>query len=178
MDDGKIVLTQEQLKERMLPYVKVAWKEAQDFLAGKKKELGKMYNHRNNYEMVKERFGDAENMPEKYVNEYILIQNKASRLPASVRKPIQQIGARAVNLMLMDMKKSLSPNPSPVGEGNSKPDWANGVVAPAESGCEMSSAEAAGSSAGVAAVRQAVRSESQEGTNKRKRNRKKDEQGE
>jgi hypothetical protein len=107
MGDGKITLTQEQLKEKMLPYIKVAWKEMQDFLNGKKKELGKMYNHRNNYEMVRERFGNAAEVPEKYVNEYILIQNKASRLPASVRMPIQQIGARALNLMLMDMKKSL-----------------------------------------------------------------------
>jgi len=107
MGDGKITLTQEQLKEKMLPYIKVAWKEMQDFLNGKKKELGKMYNHRNNYEMVRERFGNAAEVPEKYVNEYILIQNKASRLPASVRTPIQQIGARALNLMLLDMKESL-----------------------------------------------------------------------
>ena len=94
-------------KEDLLPYIKNAWNEMQAFLRDQRKHYGARYNSRNNYELVEEKFGNAFVEPEKYADEYILIQAKQSKLPASVRMVVQQIGARAINMLMLDKQMEL-----------------------------------------------------------------------
>ena len=94
-------------KEDLLPYIKNAWNEMQAFLREQRKHYGARYNSRNNFELVEEKFGNAFVEPEKYADEYILIQAKQSKLPASVRMVVQQIGARAINMLMLDKQMEL-----------------------------------------------------------------------
>ncbi|MBO4551508.1 MAG: hypothetical protein J5733_12325 [Bacteroidaceae bacterium] len=95
-------ITQKQL----VPYIKKAWNEIQDQLSKIKMEVGPRYNHRNAYETISERFGNPYDCrPAKYFDEYILILNKASKQPASVRGVIADIGRRAVNMFLVNRMK-------------------------------------------------------------------------
>lgn len=94
-------------KEDLLPYIKNAWNEMQAFLRDQRKHYGARYNSRNNFELVEEKFGNAFVEPEKYADEYILIQAKQSKLPASVRMVVQQIGARAINMLMLDKQMEL-----------------------------------------------------------------------
>ena len=94
-------------KEDLLPYIKKAWNEMQAFLRDQRKHYGARYNSRNNFELVEEKFGNAFVEPEKYADEYILIQAKQSKLPASVRMVVQQIGARAINMLMLDKQMEL-----------------------------------------------------------------------
>ena len=94
-------------KEELLPYIKKAWREMQAFLHDQRQKFGARYNYRNNFELVDEKFGNAFIDPGKYADEYLLIQAKQSKLPASVRMVVQQIGARAINMLMLDKQMEL-----------------------------------------------------------------------
>ena len=94
-------------REDLLLYIKKAWNEMQASLRDQRKKYGARYNYRNNYELITEKFGDAFLNPGKYADEYILIQQKQSKLPASVRMVVQQIGARAINMLMLDKQAEL-----------------------------------------------------------------------
>ena len=99
----------ELTKEEMLPYIKKSWNEMQGFLRKKRKELGNRYNHRNNYELINERFGNAHDKPELFYDEYLLILEKKSNRPASVREVIAAIVGKAqqelFNIKLEQIRK-------------------------------------------------------------------------
>jgi len=94
----RIVLT----KEEMLPYIKRSWTELQRFLGKKRRELGNNYNRRNNYELIASRFGNAREKPELYYDEYLLILEKKSKLPVSMREPIAAIVGKAQQALFSD----------------------------------------------------------------------------
>lgn len=83
----------------MLPYIKQQWQELQKFLREKRNQLGNKYNWNNNYEKIVSRFGDAGKEPEKFYNEFLLIIEKKSNLPVSVREPITAIVGRAQHFL-------------------------------------------------------------------------------
>jgi hypothetical protein len=83
----------------MLPYIKQQWEELQQFLSDKRKQLGKLYNWNNNYEKIRSRFGDAGKQPEKFYDEFLLIIEKKSKFPVSVREPITAIVGRAQHFL-------------------------------------------------------------------------------
>ena len=61
-----------------------------------------MYNQKNMYEEVRRRFGNASREPEKFADEYILIQQKKSGQPSSIRMVIRAIGDLAIDLYMRD----------------------------------------------------------------------------
>lgn len=105
MADNEIKLTRKELRDAMIPQMKRAWLEMKEFLADQRKKYGATYNWRNNYELIGEKFGNAEQEPEKFANEYFLIEDKVSRLPAGLRNVVRHIGGRAITLAVMEMRE-------------------------------------------------------------------------
>lgn len=95
-------------REDMQKYVQKAWQEMQGFLQGQRKKYGKRYNSKNDYEQIDRRFGNAYQDPQKFLDEFMLIQQKRSSQPASVRTVIRHIGARAFQLATIDAQANLA----------------------------------------------------------------------
>lgn len=89
-------------REDMQKYVQKAWQEMQGFLHDQRKKYGNRYNSKNDYEQIDRRFDNAHQDPQKFLDEFMLIQQKRSSQPASVRTVIQHIGARAFQLATID----------------------------------------------------------------------------
>lgn len=100
---GTIELT----KEEMLPYIVKSWDELQDFLRKKRAELGNNYNRRNNYELITDRFGNAKDKPELFYDEYVLIIQKKSKRPASVREVIAVVVGKAQQALFSEKLKTI-----------------------------------------------------------------------
>lgn len=97
----------ELTKEEMLPYIVKSWDELQDFLRKKRRELGNNYNRRNNYELITDRFGSARTKPELYYDEYMLILEKKSKRPASVREVIAVVVGKAQQALFSEKLKTI-----------------------------------------------------------------------
>ena len=89
-------------KELLYPYFRKAWRSLEGYLRRERKRLGPMYNQKNMYEEVRRRFGNASREPEKFADEYILIQQKKSGQPSSIRMVIRAIGDLAIDLYMRD----------------------------------------------------------------------------
>jgi len=82
-------------KDDLRPYIRNVGKEIDKMLADARKEYGARYNKKNQYEELYRRFGDPQINPDKFYDEYKLILNKQSTLPAAVRNVVDSIGNRA-----------------------------------------------------------------------------------
>ena len=91
MDQTNITIT----RDDVLPYIRTAWNEMCSWRRQMRKTYGARYDFKNPYETIGKRFGNAGNDPGKFADEYILIQQKASRQPSCVRDVIAHIGSRA-----------------------------------------------------------------------------------
>ena len=73
-------------------------------------KYGYRYNNKNRVEEMYSRFGDPESRPgaEKFAKEYMLILQKKSSLPATVRYPVRDICAAAMNECYYDKMVALA----------------------------------------------------------------------
>ena len=85
--------------EDLKPYIQRQGKRLDDEIAKAKNKYGHRYNEKNKFEEMYRRFGDPSSPwgAEQFAKEYMLILQKKSSLPASVRYPVRDICAAAMN---------------------------------------------------------------------------------
>lgn len=90
--------------DELIPYVQQSWDDAQQFMRKQREKLGSRFNHRNYYEQTKERFGSCtcEDDCLRYIEEYILISQKKSKLSANIRLVVKDVVDRAVDRYMAD----------------------------------------------------------------------------
>lgn len=90
--------------DELIPYVQQSWDDAQQFMRKQREKLGSRFNHRNYYEQTKERFGacTCEDDCLRYIEEYILISQKKSKLSANIRLVVKDVVDRAVDRYMAD----------------------------------------------------------------------------
>lgn len=86
-EETKVKVTYDDVK---LFIVEVG-KKIHNMLVEEKIKHGNRYNNKNRYEELYKRFGDPRNDPKRFYDEYGLILQKKSDLPASVRYTIESI---------------------------------------------------------------------------------------
>lgn len=84
-------LTMQMTKDELCPFIEAQGKELQRMILNARMKFGKRYNYRNQYQLMIDKFGNPEKNPEKYYDEYRLILQKKSKLPASVRYTVDEI---------------------------------------------------------------------------------------
>ena len=85
--------------DEMVPYIMKQGEELHKHVQEARKKYGDRYNRKNHFEVMYERFGNPRYRPdaEKFAKEYLLILQKKSSLPASVRYPVRDICEAAMN---------------------------------------------------------------------------------
>lgn len=86
-EETKVKVTYDDLK----PFIVEVGKEIHNMLFEAQKKYGNRYNNKNRYEVMYKRFGDPQRDPERFYDEYGLILQKKSELPASVRYTVESI---------------------------------------------------------------------------------------
>ena len=86
-EETKVKVTYDDLK----PFIVEVGKEIHNMLVEAKKKYGNRYNNKNRYEVMYKRFGDPLQDPERFYDEYGLILQKKSELPAIVRYTVESI---------------------------------------------------------------------------------------
>jgi hypothetical protein len=106
MEQPQITIT----KEEVIPYIIKQGEGLSKQVREAKEKYGPRYNHRNNIEMMYEKFGNPNTrfVAEKFADEFLLIQQKKSSLPASVRYVVRDICSAAVNQCFYDKMKRLA----------------------------------------------------------------------
>lgn len=89
-------LTPNITKEGLIPFIEEQGKQLHKMIEKAREELGGRYNHRNEYEMLYDKFGDPRFRAGMFYDEYILIVKKESKVPASIRYTIRRICDNAV----------------------------------------------------------------------------------
>lgn len=89
--------------EYLIDGVRKAVDDVDAFLAEARKQHGKNYNWRNDYETFDRRFGY--NDLEKIWQEYKLVADKRSSQPAAVRHVIEKIGSRGRAYAILRMRQ-------------------------------------------------------------------------
>lgn len=95
-------------KADLVPYVCEAMKELRTWLDKRRVELGDRYNPHNNWEKIVFPVGPyskASSFTDKYLAEYLLMQEKRSTLSATTRNIIAPVFDRAVRLLYEDKTK-------------------------------------------------------------------------
>lgn len=87
--DGKITIT----KDDLVPYIQEQGKMLNKSLWKAIEKYGCRYNDKNKFEVMKHKMGDPENAldAKRYAEEFILILQKKSTLPAAIRYPVRDI---------------------------------------------------------------------------------------
>lgn len=78
-------------KESLRPYIIKEGERIKKMLDQARLKFMDRYNDKNEYEKMYERFGRPEKEPDKFFNEFNLIAEKKSKLPASVRYTLEKI---------------------------------------------------------------------------------------
>lgn len=86
-EETKIKVTYDDLR----PFIVEVGKEIHNMLVEAQKKYGNRYNNKNRYEVMYKRFGDPIQDPERFYDEYGLILQKKSELPAIVRYTVESI---------------------------------------------------------------------------------------
>lgn len=96
--------------EDLKPYIQKQGKRLDDEIAKAKNKYGPRYNEKNKFEEMFRRFGDPSTPwgAEQFSKEYILILQKKSALPASVRYPVRDICSAAMNECYYDKMVALA----------------------------------------------------------------------
>ncbi len=92
-EETKVKVTYDDLK----PFIVEVGKKIHNMLVEAQKKHGNRYNNKNRYEELYKRFGDPRKDPERFYDEYGLILQKKSELPASVRYTVESIMQTAFN---------------------------------------------------------------------------------
>ena len=104
-------------KENLRPYIRQVGKEIDKMIADAREQYGARYNQKNKYEELYRRFGDPQKDPDKFFDEYTLILNKQSTLPAAVRNVVDTIGNRAGFAFLSDFYRKQAQEKKKDGNG-------------------------------------------------------------
>ena len=91
---------QQELKitrDELIPYIKWQGIELAEEINNAQKKYGSRYNTKNKFEIMRYKFGDPRRSAEKFADEWFLILQKKSSLPASVRYPVRDICQAAMN---------------------------------------------------------------------------------
>ena len=83
-------LTMQMTKDELCPFIEAQGKELKRMIHNARMKFGNRYNDRNQYQLMIDKFGNPEKNPEKYYDEYRLILQKKSKLPASVRYTVDE----------------------------------------------------------------------------------------
>jgi hypothetical protein len=96
--------------EDLKPYIQKQGKRLNDEIAKAKNKYGPRYNEKNKFEEMFRRFGDPSTPwgAEQFAKEYMLILQKKSDLPASVRYPVRDICEAAMNECYYDKMVALA----------------------------------------------------------------------
>lgn len=97
--------TYEITKEILVSYIKKSGRELNNFLSQKRKELGSRYHERNSFELMKEKFGNPELVPDKFFDEFELIRNKASKQSSNIRKCIELVMQNSIDNLIRDYQQ-------------------------------------------------------------------------
>lgn len=79
----------------LVPFIKEQGKQMSKMLKDARYKYGERYNKKNRYEELIRRFGHPAQCPKKFAEEFLLIVDKKSTLPAAVRNVVSEIGQRA-----------------------------------------------------------------------------------
>ena len=90
-------------QEEIVPYIRETWDEAEKQLVKIRAILGAKYNTKNAYD--ERRFCSAREEPEKWLAEYMLIEEKRSDLPSAVRRVVRDVVGFAIMKLLEAKKK-------------------------------------------------------------------------
>ena len=91
----------------LIPYIKKQGELLSEQVSKAKEKYGSRYNTKNKVEEMYHRFGNPKWEPERFAKEYFLIMQKKSNLPATVRYPVQDICAAAMNECYHDKMMTL-----------------------------------------------------------------------
>lgn len=86
-EETKVKVTYDDLR----PFIVEVGKQIHNMLVEAQKKYGNRYNNKNRYEVMYKRFGDPIQDPERFYDEYGLILQKKSELPAIVRYTVESI---------------------------------------------------------------------------------------
>ena len=93
-------------KANLVPYIEKEGKRLADMLSKARMELGARYDPKNSIEQMYAKFGNPKFEPEKFFDEYILIIDKKSQLPASIRYTVRDVCLNAHRQCALDMLKA------------------------------------------------------------------------
>lgn len=93
-------------KANIVPYIEKEGKRLADMLSKARMELGARYNPKNSIEQMYAKFGNPKFEPEKFFDEYMLIIDKKSQLPASIRYTVRDVCLNAHRQCALDMLKA------------------------------------------------------------------------
>lgn len=102
MAKSKVMVTRKDL----VPYIEKEGARLADMLSKARIELGHRYNTKNSIEQMYAKFGNPRYEAEKFFDEYILIIDKKSQLPASVRYTVKEVCVAAHRQCALDMFKA------------------------------------------------------------------------
>lgn len=83
-------LTMQMTKDELCPFIEAQGKELKRMIHNARMKFRERYNYRNQYQLMIDKFGNPEKNTEKYYDEYRLILQKKSKLPASVRYTVDE----------------------------------------------------------------------------------------
>ena len=89
-------------KEDLVPYIQKQGEEIKKMLNKARLELGSRYNPKNRFQELYRRFQDPQFNPEPFAEEFLLIIQKKSKLPAAVRYVVRDICEAAYRQCLSD----------------------------------------------------------------------------
>ena len=89
-------------KDDLVPYIQKQGEEINKMLNKARLEYGHRYNSKNRFEELYRRFQDPRWNPEVFADEFLLIIQKKSQLPASVRYVVRDICDAAYRQCLGD----------------------------------------------------------------------------
>lgn len=93
-------------KANLVPYIEKEGKRLADMLSNARMKLGARYNPKNSIEQMYAKFGNPKFEPEKFFDEYMLIIDKKSQLPASIRYTVRDVCLNAHLQCAQDMLKA------------------------------------------------------------------------
>lgn len=99
--------SREITKEDLVPYVISQGEALKKKVAEYRLKYGNRYNMKNSIEELYRRFGRPEEKPIEFVDEYVLILQKKSQLPAVIRPVIADIGNAAYANCYFDRRNAI-----------------------------------------------------------------------
>lgn len=93
--------------EELVPYIEKQGRKLIQYCNDQRKKYGDRYNRKNKIEDMYNRFGNPAYKPQIFADEYFLILQKKSNLPAAFRDVIKSIGDAAFMDCYFDRRKAM-----------------------------------------------------------------------